>query len=130
MATEHGVSVVPSAGFDVIDDNNQSRSVVEAYPESGIRAYSVVFGCWCALLPASGILTSTGVLQAYVLEHQLVGHAESEVAWIFGVYAFLFFFGGLQAGMSLSCVTAETEMMEILILIQDRFSKSMGCMLY
>lgn len=56
------------------------------------------FGAWCALLPASGILTTTGALQAYLLDHQLKGHGESEVGWIFSVFAFLFFFCGILGG--------------------------------
>jgi hypothetical protein len=44
-------------------------------------------------------LNSTGILQAWLFEHQLYGYAESQVAWIFSVFAFLFFFGGLGVGM-------------------------------
>jgi MFS family permease len=73
-------------------------SISEAYPERGLKAYSVVFGAWLVLFPASGLLNSTGILQAWLFEHQLQGYLESEVAWIFSTFAFLFFFGGLGVG--------------------------------
>jgi hypothetical protein len=75
------------------------QSSSEAYPDRGIPAYTVVLGAWLLLLPASGLLNSTGIFQAWLFEHQLRGYAESEVAWIFSVYAFLFFFGGVGVGM-------------------------------
>ncbi|KAH9882993.1 hypothetical protein J1614_000359, partial [Plenodomus biglobosus] len=68
------------------------------YPERGKKAYSVVLGAWLLLLPASGLLNSTGILQARLFDHELAGYSESEVAWIFSMFAFLFFFGGLVVG--------------------------------
>ncbi|KAF1846362.1 MFS monocarboxylate transporter-like protein [Cucurbitaria berberidis CBS 394.84] len=73
-------------------------SVHEAYPERGLKAYSVVFGAWLILFPASGILNSTGIFQAWLFQNQLQGYSESEVSWIFSTFAFLFFFGGLFVG--------------------------------
>jgi len=78
------------------------ENTFDAYPEGGWKAYSVLFGAWCALLPASGFLNSIGSLQVYLHLNQLKDYSESEIGWIFSVFAFLFFFGGLQAGMSLS----------------------------
>ena len=74
-------------------------SPAPAYPERGIPAYSVVLGAWLVLLPASGLLNSTGIFQAWLFEHELHGRSEAEVAWIFSVFGFLFFFGGLVVGM-------------------------------
>lgn len=73
-------------------------SVYEAYPECGLKAYSVVFGAWLILFPASGILNSTGIFQAWLFQNQLRGYSESEVSWIFSTFAFLFFFGGFLVG--------------------------------
>jgi hypothetical protein len=72
--------------------------VSEAYPERGLKAYSVVLGAWLILFPASGLLNSTGIFQAWLFEHQLQGYSESKIAWIFSIFAFLFFFGGLGVG--------------------------------
>ncbi|KAI8943664.1 hypothetical protein NX059_001648 [Plenodomus lindquistii] len=74
------------------------NSIYEAYPERGIKAYSVVLGAWLVLFPASGLLSSTGIFQAWLFEHQLQEYSESDVAWIFSTFGFLFFFGGLFVG--------------------------------
>jgi hypothetical protein len=71
----------------------------EAYPEGGFRAYTVLFGTWCSLLAASGILNTTGALQPYLLRHQLKDRSESEVGWVFSVFGFLFFLGGIFGGV-------------------------------
>ncbi|CAO2649936.1 Nn.00g012280.m01.CDS01 [Neocucurbitaria sp. VM-36] len=75
-----------------------STSIYEAYPERGLKAYSVVLGAWLVLFPASGILNSIGIFQTWLFEHQLHGYSESEVSWIFSTFAFLFFFGGFLVG--------------------------------
>ncbi|EEP76873.1 conserved hypothetical protein [Uncinocarpus reesii 1704] len=36
--------------------------------------------------------------QAWISANQLKGYSQSSISWIFGVYAFLMFFGGLQIG--------------------------------
>ncbi|KAI1036396.1 hypothetical protein LB503_003420 [Fusarium chuoi] len=72
--------------------------VFESYPDRGFQAYSVVLGAWLALFPASGLLNSTGIFQAWLLVNQLDKYTEPQIAWIFSTFAFLFFFGGIQAG--------------------------------
>jgi uncharacterized membrane protein len=81
--------------MDILD---APTSISEAYPERGLKAYSVVFGAWLVLFPASGLLNSIGIFQAWLFENQLQGYSESEIAWIFSTFAFLFFFGGLGVG--------------------------------
>ena len=70
----------------------------EFYPEGGFRAYSVVFGSFCGMLAGFGLLNTIGTYQAYLATHQLAHYSESEVGWIFGLYAFLSFFCGVQIG--------------------------------
>lgn len=72
----------------------------EAYPQSdsGTGAYCALIGSWFSLLPASGLLNSTGILQAYFAENQLKHFTESQISWIFSIFAFLFFFGGILMG--------------------------------
>ncbi|KAK5049931.1 hypothetical protein LTR84_004050 [Exophiala bonariae] len=84
--------------MEEINIDETSASVAEAYPERGVKAYSVILGAWLALFPASGLLNSSGIFQAYLVENQLMGYSESEVGWIFSTFAFFFFFGGLQVG--------------------------------
>lgn len=74
------------------------RTNVDAYPERGLKAYSVVLGAWLVLFPASGLLNSTGIFQAWLLENHLQAYTESDVAWVFSTFAFLFFFGGFVVG--------------------------------
>lgn len=83
-----------------MDSSGNGGSVSEAYPERGWKAYSVVLGAWLALFPASGLLNSTGILQAWLLDNQLQEYSESSIGWIFSTFAFLFFFGGFQVGKS------------------------------
>jgi hypothetical protein len=81
-----------------METSNPLTGVSEAYLDRGLKAYSVVLGAWLVLLPASGLLNSTGIFQAWLFEHQLHGYSESDVAWIFSTFAFLFFFGGVGVG--------------------------------
>jgi MFS family permease len=69
-----------------------------SYPEGGLQAWLVVFGSWMGLLGSLGILNTIGSFQAYLTTHQLKEYSEGTVGWIFGVYAFLTFFCGVQIG--------------------------------
>lgn len=68
------------------------------YPEGGLRAWMVVFGAWCAMIPAMGLLNTMAVLHAWVSEHELQGIPESTTGWIFSAYAFFLYLGGAQVG--------------------------------
>lgn len=68
------------------------------YPEGGSRAWLVVFGSFCGLVAALGLMNSVGIYQAYLAEHQLSGFSESSIGWIISVYVFLSFGGGLIVG--------------------------------
>ncbi|KAK8024185.1 hypothetical protein PG993_012251 [Apiospora rasikravindrae] len=70
----------------------------ETYPEGGLAAWLVVFGCWCGLFAAAGIMNSIATFQTYVAIHQLSGHDEGTIGWIFSVYTFLVFFCGIYIG--------------------------------
>ncbi|KAH8171207.1 major facilitator superfamily protein [Sarocladium implicatum] len=79
-------------------NNASASSTAIAYPERGLKAYSIVLGAWFALFPASGLLNSMGVFQSHFSRNQLSKYSESEIGWIFSIFAFLFFFGGFQVG--------------------------------
>lgn len=68
------------------------------YPEGGREAYTVVVGCFFALFGSLGLSNTIGSFQAWISAHQLKDYSQSAISWIFGVYAFLMFFGGLQIG--------------------------------
>jgi len=68
------------------------------YPEGGREAWLCVCGSFCGLASALGLMNSIGVYQAHLSTHQLHGQTESAIGWIFGIYAFLSFFCGIQIG--------------------------------
>ena len=68
------------------------------YPDGGYRAWTVVLGAWCLLLPPMGLLNGLGILQAWTFEHQLHGYSESSIGWIFSTFGFFVFAAGAQTG--------------------------------
>ncbi|KAJ6780809.1 hypothetical protein PWT90_04575 [Aphanocladium album] len=75
-----------------------SASFEETYPEGGWAAWLVVLGSFFALFSAMGLMNSIAIFQAYTLDHQLKGYSEGTVGWIFSIYTFLAFFGGVYFG--------------------------------
>ncbi|KAF2221611.1 major facilitator superfamily domain-containing protein [Elsinoe ampelina] len=43
-------------------------------------------------------MNTVGTFQAYIAQNQLSDYTEADIGWIFGLYAFLSFFGGVQVG--------------------------------
>ncbi|PLB53503.1 oxalate/formate antiporter [Aspergillus steynii IBT 23096] len=76
----------------------QEVSGEKSYPEGGLRAWLVVLGSWCAMIPSMGLLNSLGILHAWTSSHQLKDYSESSIGWIFGAYGFFLYFAGAQAG--------------------------------
>ncbi|KAI1759472.1 major facilitator superfamily domain-containing protein [Hypoxylon sp. FL1150] len=68
------------------------------YPEGGLQAWLVVLGAFCGLTASLGIYNSTGVFEAYISREILSEEPPSTVGWIFGIYSFMTFFGGVQVG--------------------------------
>ncbi|KAL9117967.1 MAG: hypothetical protein Q9187_005493 [Circinaria calcarea] len=90
-------TIIPLTDSSDLDENiNHPREVT--YPEGGLRAYSVVFGSFCGMLAAFGLMNTIGVYQTYISTHQLSSYSDSTVGWIFGLYVFLAFFCGIQIG--------------------------------
>lgn len=81
----------------------QTQTQANEYPEGGLKAWSVVLGAWCAMVPSMGLLNSLGVLHAWTAKHQLEDYSESSIGWIFGAYGFFLYLAGAQAGTH-SCV--------------------------
>ncbi|KAK8859484.1 major facilitator superfamily domain-containing protein [Apiospora arundinis] len=70
----------------------------DTFPESGPKAWSVVFASWCIILSVYGPINSAGVFEAYFSQHQLKDFDASTRGWIFSVNLFLVFFAGMQVG--------------------------------
>lgn len=83
----------PPATATVLD-----YDVDQDFPEGGLRAWLVVLGSWLASFGALGISNSMATMHAYVSEHQLADYSESAIGWIFSIYIFLVFFGGIYVG--------------------------------
>ncbi|KAK0664219.1 Aspyridones efflux protein apdF [Lasiodiplodia hormozganensis] len=76
----------------------QLHAEPDDFPEGGFRAWSVVFGSWCAMVAAFGMLNSMGVIHAWLSSHQLSNHSYAEIGWIFSTFTFLVYFGSVQIG--------------------------------
>ncbi|KAG8166862.1 hypothetical protein KVR01_002551 [Diaporthe batatas] len=70
----------------------------ESYPEGGLLAWLVVLGAWLGLLSSLGLMNTLATFQTYLTEHQLKDYDEGTVGWIFSIYTFVVFFGGLFIG--------------------------------
>ncbi|MCJ1246965.1 hypothetical protein MMC30_004176 [Trapelia coarctata] len=91
-------STLPTSHSSTADiESNVSASSVQ-YPEGGLEAWSVVFGSFCGMLAAFGLMNAVGVYQTYLSTNQLASYDESTISWIFGLYIFLAFFCGVQIG--------------------------------
>ncbi|KAF5856002.1 hypothetical protein ETB97_008038 [Aspergillus alliaceus] len=104
MSLEHGHYRL---SFESQTDNSahrapMSRMTTDAdgntYPEGGLEAWLVVFGCWAGLFASLGLVNTIGTFQAYLENHQLKDYSSGSNGWIFGMYAFLTFFCGVQIG--------------------------------
>ncbi|PWY92148.1 MFS general substrate transporter [Aspergillus heteromorphus CBS 117.55] len=69
-----------------------------SFPEGGWEAWSVVLGAWCAVFPTMGIMNLTGLLEEWLADHQLQGRTKASISWIFSLWYFLFYLGGIQIG--------------------------------
>lgn len=82
--------------------NTVSRVTTDAegntYPEGGLHAWLVVFGCFAGLFGSLGLVNTIGTFQAYIESHQLKDYSSGDIGWIFGMYAFMTFFCGVQIG--------------------------------
>lgn len=91
--------VVPSnADHELGRDAASTAGDGESYPEGGLRAWLVVLGAWLALLSSLGLMNTLATFQTYVTTHQLSHYDEGTVGWIFSIYTFVVFFGGLFIG--------------------------------
>ncbi|KAI9044843.1 oxalate/formate antiporter [Aspergillus affinis] len=82
----------------VLHSPQEERSGESDYPEGGLRAWLVVLGSWCAMIPSMGLLNSLGILHAWTNSHQLKDYSESSIGWIYGAYGFFLYFAGAQTG--------------------------------
>lgn len=94
MTTIIDEEIGPSdSGNSVNDGNDESL-----YPDSGWRAYTVVFGSFLCCFTLFGIMNSIGAVESYVQNNQLKDDSVSSVSWIFSLFMFVSLFLGLFVG--------------------------------
>lgn len=91
-------NIVDGKGPSTHEDQRQLNQASN-FPEGGWRAWSVVLGSWCAMVPSFGLLNTMGVLEALLANNQLKDYSKASIGWIFGVYSFFLYFGSVQVGM-------------------------------
>lgn len=80
------------------ENNGDTLPTEQFYPEGGREAWLVVFGSFCGMVAAFGIMNTIGTFQTYLAANQLRNYSEGQIGWIFGVYVFTSFLGGIQIG--------------------------------
>lgn len=105
-----------------------SETDPDRFPDGGMAANIVVFGCFVGLIADFGIANSMGAIQSYISTHQLSSESETNVGWVFSMHLGVMYIGGvifgelfdkfgarrpLVAGMIIMCLglvaTAESE---------------------
>lgn len=77
---------------------SSTQDAEHIYPEGGLRAWLVVFGSWCGMFASLGIANTLASFEAYLSRNQLASHSPGQIGWIFSIYAFLSFAGGIYIG--------------------------------
>ncbi|KAI9779076.1 MAG: hypothetical protein M1839_007742 [Geoglossum umbratile] len=92
-----GLSISPTSTDIAIAADNAEPPV--AYPEfSSPRSILLLFGSFAGMTASFGTMNTIGVFQAYISTHQLKAYTPGQVSWIFSVYIFLAFAGGVVVG--------------------------------
>lgn len=84
---------------DSLNEMEQDSDLV--FPDGGWRAWSVVLGSWCAMVPSFGLMNTIGVFEAWLADHQLRHYSKASIGWIFSLYMFFLYFGSVQVGKKL-----------------------------
>ncbi|CUS10389.1 unnamed protein product [Tuber aestivum] len=99
-----------SPAFNIDDTDNftnpltaTSSRLTTTYPEGGRKAWSVVLGSFCGMVASFGIMNTIGTFQAHLSHNQLKEYDPGYIGWIFGMYAFISFFGGILIGPIFDC---------------------------
>lgn len=102
----NGLSPTSPLANNEISSSNTSLNEMEQdcslpFPDGGWRAWGVVFGSWCAMVPSFGLMNTVGVFEAWLAVHQLKDYSKASIGWIFSLYIFFLYFGSIQVGKCL-----------------------------
>lgn len=96
---ESDVMTVDTAMNDDFDARDEFGDKINTHiPDGGLMAWLQVLGSFCAILMTFGLSTGTGVLMQWLTKNYLSDRTESEIAWIFSLQLFLFYFLGVLLG--------------------------------
>jgi MFS family permease len=68
------------------------------FDENGVKAWVVLWGCFCSFFAGLSLMNSVGVFQSWISTHQLANVSTGKIGWIFGFYNFFAFFAGIKIG--------------------------------
>ncbi|KAF5686667.1 riboflavin transporter mch5 [Fusarium denticulatum] len=77
----------------------------EPFPEGGIQAWTVVFGCWCGMFCTFGLVNCIGVFEEYYTSDSspISNYGEGAISWITSLQAWGIPFGGIFFGRIFDC---------------------------
>ncbi|KAI1480148.1 MFS general substrate transporter [Daldinia eschscholtzii] len=77
----------------------------EPFPEGGIQAWIVVFGCWCGMFCTFGLVNCIGVFEEYYTSQSspMSNYSEGVISWITSLQAWGLPFGGIIFGRVFDC---------------------------
>jgi MFS family permease len=90
--------VEPPADLSTLTTHLTGHSTDDAFPDGGLRSWSVVVGSFFLLMSTFGVMNTTGILQNYFASHQLSHYSPSAVGWIPGLFTFFGLSLSVQVG--------------------------------
>ncbi|KAK9475753.1 major facilitator superfamily domain-containing protein [Lipomyces japonicus] len=91
-----------------INDRDEEYYNLEAYPDNGWKAWTVVFGAFCVQFSTFGLMNTIGVLLASLSENQLSDFSPSSISWGFFQHTHAY---GPRALISAGCLGLTTGLM-------------------
>ncbi|EDO18019.1 hypothetical protein Kpol_1045p3 [Vanderwaltozyma polyspora DSM 70294] len=85
---------VETTNGDLEDDNDDDID----FPEGGLRAWIVVFGCFLGLTACFGLLNTIGVIETHIQSHQLSNESSQVIGWVFSIFLFICFSSCIFSG--------------------------------
>jgi MFS family permease len=90
--------VEPPADLSTLTTHLTGHGTDDAFPDGGLRSWSVVVGSFFLLMSTFGVMNTTGILQNYFASHQLSNYSPSAVGWIPGLFTFFGLSLSVQVG--------------------------------
>ncbi len=98
LHTHTQINSINEANFRSRSGPSGPTAEVQAFPDGGFRAWSVVLGSFAIICPTFGLVVSAGILQSYWKAHQLLAYTNSSIGWILSVNVFLSLGLAIQVG--------------------------------